>query len=231
MGDQIHVETCRKILCRMHMCGSTGWFESICTQEIIKMYIFKTPHVYRSLKLQLVSNPVDPPMCIAPYVEIPEELCNWENPQVCGLLEHVDFQICRSDQFHKYELHTRLHKCGCIKTFSLLGQAWIKKRMTDNQHAVLENLHNNTMWHNSVVFYGEPMQYSLDPEDRCRTSCQAVYYLTHSSTSLSNPWLDRASTSGWRYQQKLSIPYLASAVTPVSPMQPDSLGQKVTVWT
>ncbi len=68
--------------------------------------------------------------------------------------------------------------------------------MTDNQHAVLENLHNNTMSHNSVVFYGEPMQYSLDPEDRCRTSCQAVYYLTHSSTSLSNPWLDRASTSG-----------------------------------
>lgn len=120
---------------------------------------------------------------------------------------------------------------GCIKTFSLLGQAWIKKRMTDNQHAVLENLHNNTMSHNSVVFYGEPMQYSLDPEDRCRTSCQAVYYLTHSSTSLSNPWLDRASSSGWRYQQKLSVPYLASAVTPVSPIQPDSLGQKVTVWT
>ncbi len=75
------------------------------------------------MKLQLVSNPVDPPMCIASCVEIPKEFCNCGTPQVCGLLEHVDFQICRSDQFHKYEFHPGLHQCGCTKTFSLLEQA------------------------------------------------------------------------------------------------------------
>ncbi len=74
------------------------------------------------MKVQLVSYPVDPLMSIAPGVEIPE-VCNCGNLQVCGLLEHVDFKICRSGQFHKYELYTGLHECGCIKAFSLLGQA------------------------------------------------------------------------------------------------------------
>ncbi len=57
------------------------------------------------MKVQLVSYPVDPLMSIAPGVEIPE-VCNCGNLQVCGLLEHVDFKICRSGQFHKYELYT-----------------------------------------------------------------------------------------------------------------------------
>ena len=106
------------------------------------MWIFKIPRAFVSSCMKVLArNPVDSPKCKAACVEITGKLCKCGNLQVCGPLEHEDFHICRSDQFHKYVFYVELHKYGFQLAWTDLHQtAW--QHMTDRSSC---NIRNSTV--------------------------------------------------------------------------------------